>query len=520
MDFILIGFTVAGLWCLGIACAVAVAGQRLMAGPRASLVRLACYAALAGLGLVLGIMAVSSAQFACSLADRLLGRVLLGRGCSLTLSAIGIIAGPIMLRRYLGRRQLHSVSDEAGNIPANTEHQLARFCRMAIAVLFVFAVTQTMLTPQRFWDERAFYGIKAIVLFEDRTIASADLLNADFVQGHPRYPLLIPLAEHHIYASLGRVDDRWAKLLFPLLYLGMLLTFAGVLMRHVGINLAWLGTLLLATAPVLMPDDYGFTCGQADAPVACFEGVAALYLWDAIRSTQLSFGRSRSWVRSLLLASLASGAAAWTKDEGISHGIVRLIALGCAAIAGILGDRGATAARRQTAQSRSDEGRNWLRLLWDGGLTLTVVPALMLGPWFAHRRRLPLTGEMNYFGRLSPQALWDGLPSLGWSIPHLAERMFGEAVIWGLQWWLVAMAGLLFPRKLRQPSQLFLLLTLVGDLGALLIAGMIAPVMLEEHLGGSSHRYLMQLVPTAMLFVIGQLAPQEKSSSTTILDPA
>jgi hypothetical protein len=33
---------------------------------------------------------------------------------------------------------------------------------------------------------------------------------------------------------------------------------------------------------------------------------------------------------------------------------------------------------------------------------------------------------------------------------------------------------------------------------------MIAPTSVQEHLGGSSHRFLMQLVPAALLFTAGQ----------------
>ena len=95
----------------------------------------------------------------------------------------------------------------------------------------------------------------------DGTIHSRDLANADFVQYHPQYPLLLPLAEQHIYALLGEVNDRWSKVLFPLLYLGLVLTFAGVLQRHTLCARAWL--FALVTGDGAGADALGVRCFSA-----------------------------------------------------------------------------------------------------------------------------------------------------------------------------------------------------------------------------------------------------------------
>ena len=155
---------------------------------------------------------------------------------------------------------------------------------------FVLALT----TPQRFWDERAIFGIKAKVLFTDGTIRSPSLADPDFVQGHPRYPLLIPLAETHVYALLGRIDDRWAKGIFPLLFAGLVLTYGGRLSVRFGPGTGWLFTLLLATLPLLAPYELGFITGQGDAPVACYHGLAVLYAWDWLRPCATVNGESGS----------------------------------------------------------------------------------------------------------------------------------------------------------------------------------------------------------------------------------
>ena len=508
-DVLLIGLGLLGQWCLGIAIALVIAGPRLVAVPVRGVGFLVARAEFIGLGCVLGIGATSYLQFVWSWAGGSLGR-----GCSLTLAVGGIALGLPALwlcQRRIRPAHLDAVPVDAvpvdavpvDAVPAAESPNLARLCALLVVVLFVFAIIQSLLTPQKFWDERAFYGLKAIVLFEDRTIHGSDLANPDFVQGHPRYPLLIPLAEQHLYALLGRVDDRWSKVVFPMLFLGMVFTLAGVLMRHRSTGQAWLGAVLLATTPVLLPDDYGFLSGQADAPIACLEGVALFYLWDSLGSLKRSSNAASTWRTSLILAAVFTGLAGFTKDEGLSHGMIHSIGFLIALAVGDVTER--IARRKQPPLNDDAQSPDVWRVGLFAALILSIIPALLLAPWFVHRRQLPLTGEMNYFGRLSATALWNGLSTLGWSIPHLAWRMFGEATIWGLQWWFVVLTLVMFPKRALRPPQLLLLLALIGQLAALLLAGMIAPVMLEEHIGGSSHRYLMQLAPGALLLAFGQL---------------
>jgi hypothetical protein len=495
----------AGFWGLGCSIALSTVGSSLLSRPVRGIGFMVARAELIGLSWTLGIAATSYLQFVWSFAG---GK--LGRSCSLTLALGGLLLGLLAVRRaQWSLAATPSQGDQTeplrrrvkGDDHSTDDAFLARVCSLIIIGLVAIAFVQTLLSPQKFWDERAYYGLKAIVLFQDRSIDSADLAHADFVQGHPRYPLLIPLAEQHIYALLGHVDDRLSKVIFPLMFTGMVFAFAGVLMRHLPCGTAWLGAGLLATTPVLMPDDYGFLTGQADAPVACFEGLALLYLWDWLTSTRN--GVETTSLSSVILAAVFGAMVAFTKDEGISHGLIRTSDFGCAALFGMI-------FRRRAQQTESDTGKRLsMPAFIIATAALIIIPALILAPWFRHRRHLPMTGEMNYFGRLGISSLWNGLPTLKWSVPHLIERMFGEATMWGLQWWFVALTLALFPMRALRPAQLFLLMTLALDITALLLAGMIAPITLEEHIGGSSHRFLMQLAPGAVLFSIGQVWVRE-----------
>jgi len=244
-----------------------------------------------------------------------------------------------------------------------------------------------------------------------------------------------------------------------------------------------------------MPWEYGFLSVQADAPVACFHAVTLLYLWDWFQrdwfqtnrrdDTSSAVGRKHQPIvaNSLLIAGLSSGMTIFTKDEGIALFLVDAAAMILIGLTVLRASR-------------------W-RVIVSTGLFIVVV-ATITAPWFLHRSRLPTTTEMSYFSRFSLAALIAGTGTLWWSMPHLLQRMFSEALQWGLSWWAMLLALVTNPRGARRPGQLLLLFDVTGTLTILLIAGMIAPTAVQEHIGGSSHRFLIQLVPAAVLFIAGQ----------------
>lgn len=442
------------------------------------------FAERAGLGIVLGIGATSGIQFLWSLCGGLLGR-----GFSLSITAIGFAAGGAVLLRDRQRTRVaaarHANPDRA---PAESQERAwCRTCQWLIAGLFLFALGQSLLTPQRLWDERATFAIKGIVLWEDRSIHSRDLADPDFVQYHPRYPLLIPLAEQHVYALLGGVDDRLSKVIFPLLYFGMVLAIAGGLSRRLTAGGAWLFALLVATIPALMPWEYGFLCGQGDAPTACYHGLSALYLWETWE--RISSGNPRGWSRTARLAGLCGALAAFTKDEGIAFLLVDAIAVLIV-----------------IAFSRH-------RLA--GAATFATVfgwAAVLICPWIVHRSGLPLTTEANYFGRASLASIVEKQAIIRWEIGHLAWRLFGEFHLWGLQWWLMLFGIVAAPKRALAGPQLILLLDVFGAALSLMLAGVFAETEVSGHIVLSSHRYLMQIAPIAVIFAAAQLGTRREST--------
>tara|TARA_R110002095_G_scaffold172131_1_gene149548 strand:+ start:219 stop:1655 length:1437 start_codon:yes stop_codon:yes gene_type:complete len=400
--------------------------------------------------------------------------------------SLGLAGGAGTL--FFRYRRLNHSADQLSS-SSRAEADFRHLCLGLLIFLAMSTVVQTWLTPQRFWDERAIFGLKSIVIFQEGTILNESLSHPDFVQYHPKYPLLIPLNEAHFYLLLGEVNDRWSKIMFPLLYAGMVLTFLGVLLRSTRQTArSWLFTLMLATVPSMMPWEYGFLSGQADGPVACFHTVTLLYLWSFLSALNREHPHPSVLVRSPLIAGLAAGMTIFTKDEGIAFFLVDLIALSLVTVLYF---------RKRLISTA-------ISILQFGVTTVVVV-----APWFWHRSQLPSTTEMAYFSRMQITTLAEGFSAFFWSVQHLFQCMFLEAGKWGLQWWFLMLSLFTFPAKAIKPHQLFLLLNLLGALAALVIAGMIAPTPVQEHIGGSSLRFLLQISGGAILFIAGQWICQE-----------
>ncbi len=496
---VLWGAGLLGQWGLGIVLAEALLGRRSPPATDAKRTARTIDAEVAGLGLVLGIGGTTWILFVWSL----LGGPL-GRPASLVLAIAGLLCGTWRVMRVFAPIPQ---SNESAGEDDPSDRSLALVCRSLLIVLSIAAAAQVLLTPQRLWDERATFGMRAAVLFEDQTVWSPDLLDPDYVIYHPRYPLLLSLSEQHLYALLGRLDDRLSKILFPLLYAGMCLCFAGVLSRSRSPGQAWLWAAVLGTVSALLPHEYGFLSGQADAPMACFHGLSVLYLWNFWIGRTGTAVNSLSPARSASIAGLLAGLAAFTKDEGLAFLLVDAGLLAGLALLSIFANR----QHRLPSSDARPAATKWLQP-WLVALIYVGAACLILGPWFYYRRHLPLTTEMNYFGRFATLRIEEQVEPILWMVRHFGERMFFDPWEWGWQWGLMLAAAVLVPARMFRFSSGLLLGDIAGALLGLMTAGLLAPVAMHEHIGGSSDRFLMQLAPLAILFAAGQLTCERNNS--------
>ena len=84
----------------------------------------------------------------------------------------------------------------------------------------------------------------------------------------------------------------------------------------------------------------------------------------------------------LVIAGICAGATVFTKDEGIAFFLVDAATIGLFAILSI-------------------PDRNEIRQRLFTAIFFVITAGAFVAPWFIHRRSLPLTTEMNYFGRMT-----------------------------------------------------------------------------------------------------------------------
>ncbi|MFA5976066.1 MAG: hypothetical protein WC859_07895 [Elusimicrobiota bacterium] len=276
---------------------------------------------------------------------------------------------------------------------------------LLIASTVVFAFWQTAL-PIYMWDSIVMYAFKAKILFTEGTFRTRAFQDSSLYHINADYPLLLSYLEASYFILLGRVEERWIRLIFLAYWLGWL----SLIYR--GLRLRWprpwslAGVAGLATLPLFFEEFMGqATSGFADIPLAFYWTgfLLAVFGW------RQSPNRTDGW-RAVLFAI----GCAFTKAEGGP-----LLAI--AGIAFLVTGRGL---RR--------------RFLW-----LAVVIGVGLIPWYVIRLTIPHNA-----------AHFIHWPALAWSEALNRARWIGSFGIrelanvnrWGF-FWLLVVGGFVWPQR-------------------------------------------------------------------------
>jgi hypothetical protein len=191
---------------------------------------------------------------------------------------------------------------------------------------------QTSANPQGGWDGWAIWNLHARFL---ATPYWRDLFSPALLWSHPDYPLLLPGFIARVWSSLGERDPlapAMAAFLFTFATAGLVgASVAALRNRRQGL----LAALFLAGTPAFVRQG---ASQYADVPVSFFI-LAALALL-ALRERSWPEGRGLA-----VLAGLAAGMAAWTKNEGL----LLVVLLAPIQAVGAWRRRGARAVGEQTA---------------------------------------------------------------------------------------------------------------------------------------------------------------------------
>jgi hypothetical protein len=178
--------------------------------------------------------------------------------------------------------------------------------------LFAEAVSE----PIADFDGRMTWGATARYLWAEETVDARTLQRPQWAVSHPRYPLLMPVAQVITLELTGAGEDQYP---FRPLYAAFYLAFLAVLWdgcrRRAGVSASALTVLAAAAVPFLSLQREGGALGAySDLPLACFygAGLALLAGWELRRAD-------------LLLGGGFLGAAVLTKNEGLPLALAGLI---------------------------------------------------------------------------------------------------------------------------------------------------------------------------------------------------
>lgn len=315
---------------------------------------------------------------------------------------------------------------------------LAAAAAVAAAIAFVGIFAEAVTDPVKDWDGRMTWGAQARFIRSAGTVRAPVLEEERWFITHPRYPVLLPVAQAAAEEAVGTEENAdLFRALYPFFFPAFLLILWDGATRWSGRNAAALTVLAACGLPFLTFERHGGAVSTfSDLPLACFCGAGLVLLLK---------GRARPLDG--LPAGLLLGAAALTKNEGA---ILAVAALGAAALALLLGRR---AARRTSRRPRQD--RRWARLAIAAALVLLAL--LLLASW---RSGIPDRHFVDYTG-LS-ERLAEG--SLGPQILARAPRILSAALnqmfrfeLWTLFWVAAPLILLAGRRRLRRPISLPLL---------------------------------------------------------------
>ncbi len=436
-----------------------------------------------GLALLLGPGALAFLLFVLSLCDVPLRPAILRGLAALTWAAWGV--------RFLATRRKVRADAPAR---ARRHFDLASAALLVLFLLPVVIGAAFALVVPPFKDSLVIWSLKALVIFQDGSVYSPDLVAENRFLFHPNYPLLVPLAQVFLFGLRGAALEHAAKIVLPLAHLGIGLALFSYLRPRLGARRALALAALLAATPHFYRTDELYTfagstpSGYADPMLAALCGAACLQTLEWLARRQRA---------DLLLAALFLGLAVFTKNEGAALALCVALATAAALLLDRLRGRALPRAR-------------------DVALGLFAF-ALVALPWAAHRATLPARDE-NYPER----ARLEVFEQHAWRIPTLAAAALEEGVAagrHGLLWPLLLCALVARRRRLLRRENAFLCGVVAGMAAIYFAVFVVTPLHTVELVRATAPRLFFHLAAAVVLFLGVLLAPRGRATRRDGLRP-
>ena len=364
------------------------------------------------------------------------------------------------------------------NVPwTRTRKVLAGAFVLAVALAVTGFIVIALKGPHGGWDAWAIWNLRARFLFRGCE-RLADAFAPGAGRSHTDYPLLVPSSVARAWSWAGGETVLGpafvaAAFTFAMYLLG---TFAVASVRGTAQGLA-AGLVLVGTAHITSSGAMQF----ADVPIGFF--VLATAVMIVLRKEWGREGRP-----ALVVAGLAAGLAAWTKNEGLAFVVAAAIALVVPAFC-----------RSRRQDSLKDLA--WFALGAAPALTVVVCFKLRFSPGSEYLDQ-GLVGALAGFGEFRRYVKVGG--AMLRQLPT-----FGNGAMLVLAAY-AALAGLARPERKRRffvPAA-----ALALTLCAYVAAYMISPYDLDWHLATSLRRLLLHLWPGIVFLAFLVIAPIERNA--------
>lgn len=361
---------------------------------------------------------------------------------------------------------------------------------VATAVCLIVAVAQfadsSAASPYGNWDAWSIWNLRAKLLAQPNAAwrdAFSPVLNQLAGGGatHGDYPLLLSAYIAGCWSLTGSIGDVTA----PIVVAGLFsLATVGLLIGGLAILRGWAtaftgGIVLLGTAEFL----HNSAWQLADVPLGFFY-LAVFILFLLLEAA----GGTR---RAAVVAGIALGCAAWTKDEGMLFALFAILAL----IAWQAASRPGARLRTLTSFAAGAV----LPLAVSIYFKIFLAPKGIWAPLTVSSAAHKLADASRYaqiFG-----ALWNEMLGLGRGIAHPAVCLVVLAACLGVsrEW-------------LRRPAVLAACGLLLAITAAYFLTYVVTPLDLAWHLGTSAGRLMVQLLPGAIFLALAVCRSTEETA--------
>ena len=384
-------------------------------------------------------------------------------------------------------RDTSTYSEEGVQLPRWLHRVVTASFVIALCAALYSAVLRAIAHPHgEGWDAFAIWNLHARFLFRGGE-HWRDGFSALIPWSHPDYPLLLPSAVAHFWSILRHEDTAVPAgigLTFTLSTVALLFSSLDKLRGRIS---ALLGSLALLSTPFFIEQG---SSQYADVPLAFFflASMALVHLYD--RCSDMSARRPRGL---LVLAGLAAGFAAWTKNEGMLF----LFASLAAQVLIFVGRWNPRPAPNKASVRTARDNAEDRPIL--AGFLIAAAPFLLLIAWFKHSIAFSselFSNQTMLRDKILDPARYSAI--LKWFAKDFLR--FGD-------WWLIPGTLLLLafyfaiarkrsprPKPAIHASVWTLALTLAGYFAIYVIT----PYDLYWHLRFSLNRLFLQLWPCAI----------------------